>query len=133
MASGDPQRRARRPGRSIETADGEILLRTEGRRVRAQAFADIPIKTLPDGSRILLGDLAELVDGFAESSQVFEFNERPGLRLDVYQTENQRPVELAARVRGTGRRAEPRAAGQRRRSASTTTAPSATPSAARSC
>lgn len=87
------------PAGSIETRDGEILLRTEGRRIRAQAFADIPIKTLPDGSRILLGDIAVLEDGFAEGSQVFEFNGRPGLRLDVYQTENQRPVELAARVR----------------------------------
>ena len=87
------------PAGSIETRDGEILLRTEGRRIRAQAFADIPIKTLPDGSRILLGDIATLDDGFAEGSQVFEFSGRPGLRLDVYQTENQRPVELAGRVR----------------------------------
>ena len=87
------------PAGGLETADGEILLRTEGRRTRAQEFADIPIKVLDDGSRILVGDVAELIDGFAESSQVFEFNGRPGLRLDVYQTENQRPIELAARVR----------------------------------
>ena len=87
------------PAGGIETADGEILLRTEGRRVRANEFGDIPIKVLADGSRILLGDVAQLTDGFAEGSQVFEFNGRSGLRLDVYQTENQRPVELAARVR----------------------------------
>jgi multidrug efflux pump subunit AcrB len=87
------------PAGGINTNDGEILLRTEGRRVRASEYADIPIKVLDDGSRILLGDVANLVDGFEESSQVFEFSGRPGLRLDVYQTENQRPIELAARVR----------------------------------
>ncbi len=87
------------PAGQIDTEDGEILLRTEGRRVRAREFADIPIKVLPDGSRILLGDAAELIDGFSETWQNFEFNGRPGLRLDIYQTENQRPVELAARIR----------------------------------
>jgi len=87
------------PAGRIETADGEILLRTEGRRVRAQEFADIPIKVLEDGSRIELGDIAELIDGFSQSWQIFEFNGKPGLRVDVYQTENQRPIELAQRVR----------------------------------
>jgi multidrug efflux pump subunit AcrB len=87
------------PAGGIETADGEILLRTEGRRDRALEFGDIPIKVLDDGSRITLADVAQLSDGFAESTRIFEFNGRPGLRLDVYQTENQRPIELAARVR----------------------------------
>jgi len=87
------------PAGRIETEDGEILLRTEGRRVRANEFADIPIKVLEDGSRILLGDTADLIDGFTENWENFEFNGRPGLRLDVYQTENQRPIELAGRVR----------------------------------
>ena len=89
----------------METPDGEVLVRTQARRVRAAEFADIPIKTLADGSRILLGDIAALEDGFAEGSQVFEFNGRPGLRLDVYQTENQRPIELAARIRDLVERA----------------------------
>ncbi|MCB1773714.1 MAG: efflux RND transporter permease subunit, partial [Gammaproteobacteria bacterium] len=87
------------PAGGIETADGEILLRTEGRRTRAISFGDIPVKVLDDGSRVVLDDIARLTDGFAESTRVFEFNGRPGLRLDVYQTENQRPIELAARVR----------------------------------
>ena len=88
------------PAGRIDTEDGEILLRTEGRRVRAGEFADIPIKVQEDGSRTLLGDIASLIDGFSETWQSFEFDGRPGLRLDVYQTENQRPIELAARIRG---------------------------------
>ena len=87
------------PAGGIDTIDGQILLRTEGRRVRANEFADIPIKITDEGSQLLLGDVATLSDGFIDRWQVFEFNGSPGLRLDVYQTENQRPVELAKRIR----------------------------------
>lgn len=87
------------PAGSIETGSGEILLRTIGRRDRAGDYADIPIKVRPDGTRILLSDIATITDGFEESNQVFLFNGRRGLRLDVYQAENQHPIELAQRVR----------------------------------
>jgi multidrug efflux pump subunit AcrB len=87
------------PAGRIDTLDGEILLRTEGRRTRANEFADIPIKVTDDGTQLTLGSVATLTDGFVDRTQVFEFNGRPGLRLDIYQTENQRPVELAKRVR----------------------------------
>ena len=87
------------PAGRIETAEGEILLRTLGRRDQAGDFADIPIKTQPDGTRILLSDIAQIHDGFEDSRRIFLFNGNRGLRLDVYQQENQRPIELAARVR----------------------------------
>ena len=87
------------PAGRIDTADGEILLRTEGRRTRANEFADIPIKVTDDGTQLLLGEVATLSDGFQDRWQVNEFNGRPGLRLDIYQTENQRPIDLAKRVR----------------------------------
>jgi len=87
------------PAGRIESTEGEILLRTLGRREQAGDFADIPVKTLPDGTRILLSDIARIRDGFEDSRQVFRFNGRPGLRLDIYQAENQNPIELASRVR----------------------------------
>ena len=87
------------PAGRIESSEGEILLRTLGRREQAGDFADIPIKTRADGTRVLLSDIAQIRDGFEDSRQVFRFNGRPGLRLDIYQAENQRPIELAQRVR----------------------------------
>lgn len=87
------------PAGALETRDGELLLRTLGRREHADEFGDIPIKTLSDGSTIRLGDIASLVDGFDDTTQRFEFNGQTGIRLDVYQTERQSPVELATRVR----------------------------------
>ena len=87
------------PAGQIKTGEGEILLRTLGRREQAADFANIPIKTRADGTRLLLGDIAQLHDAFEDSTQVFEFNGRTGMRLDIYQAENQEPVQLAQRVR----------------------------------
>ena len=87
------------PAGKLETDAGEILLRTTGRREQAREFADIPLRQDLDGARLRLGDIAHLEDGFAESRQLFEFDGRPGLRLDVYQVDGARPVRLAHQVR----------------------------------
>lgn len=94
-------RRASRdvPAGAITTGQGEILLRTQGRRELASEFAQVPIKTLEDGSQLLLRDIATIHERYSEQRLVFKFNGREGLRLDVYQAENQRPIELAQRVR----------------------------------
>ncbi|RMG35015.1 MAG: efflux RND transporter permease subunit [Gammaproteobacteria bacterium] len=87
------------PGGRLEATAGEILLRTQGRRERGRAFADIPVLQDAAGGRVDLGDIARIEDGFAENRQLFEFNGRPGLRLDVYQVDQGHPIALARRVR----------------------------------
>ncbi len=88
------------PGGGIITSGGEILLRTDGRRVRGPDFLDIPILVRADGSRILLGDVARVVDGFEDLGSVIEYNGRSGVRLDVFQGEGAEPLEISAGVRG---------------------------------
>jgi len=87
------------PAGRLESARGEVLLRSQGHRDQAREFADIPLRTNPDGGLLRLRDIARIEDGFAESRQIFEFNGRPGLRLDVYQIDSADPVQLAAQVR----------------------------------
>lgn len=87
------------PAGSLKTDKGEILLRTQGSKSEALAYADIPIKTLPDGTQITLQDIATIEEGFEQSARVYEFNGKPGVRLDVYQADNQRPIEIAKKVR----------------------------------
>ena len=89
------------PGGRVETKDGDVVLRTLGRREDAKAFGDIPIKTRNDGTQLLLRDIAKVNDGFEDSTQIFEFNGKPGMRLDVYHGESVRPIELAGRVKQT--------------------------------
>jgi multidrug efflux pump subunit AcrB len=87
------------PAGRIQTEQGELLLRIQGQREKALDFADIPIKTRTDGSQLLLSDIAGLRETFADPDQIFEFNGHPGIRLDLYQTRDQNPTQLTARIR----------------------------------
>ena len=55
------------PGGTIKTEGGDILLRTEGQVYTGLEFASIVLRTLPDGTRLLLGDIATIDDGFVET------------------------------------------------------------------
>ncbi len=87
------------PAGRLQGTAGETLLRTRGLREQAREFAGIPLRSTPDGGLLRLDDIADIEDGFAESRQIFEFNGRPGLRLDLYQVADADPVALAAQVR----------------------------------
>jgi multidrug efflux pump subunit AcrB len=87
------------PAGHIASDKGHILLRTRGRLEQAKDFAKVPIKTSADGSQLLLEDIATLTDGFADNEQVFEFNGKPGLRLDVYLSDKKQLLSLAETIR----------------------------------
>ena len=57
------------PGGSVRADSGEILLRTVGQAYRGEEYEKIVLWTRPDGSRLQLGDVATVVDGFAETDQ----------------------------------------------------------------
>ena len=86
------------PGGSMQTAEGEFLLRTEGRKVRASDFEDLPIRSLPGGDKLRLKDVAVVKEGFEDTTQIYEFDGSPGIRIDVYQAQNAGPIETAKRV-----------------------------------
>ncbi|MEM7010263.1 MAG: efflux RND transporter permease subunit [Verrucomicrobiota bacterium] len=86
------------PGGDVRTAGGEVLLRSAGRRVYASEFADIEIVSRSNGGRIQLGEIAEIRDGFVDSNLLQRSNGMPSIRLSVFQTEEQKPLEIAATV-----------------------------------
>ncbi|MEM7310687.1 MAG: efflux RND transporter permease subunit [Planctomycetota bacterium] len=65
------------PGGSIRTAGGEILLRTENQAYDGADFEELVVRTLPDGTTVRLGDVAEVRDGFEDVDQASLFNGRP--------------------------------------------------------
>ncbi|MFP4277333.1 MAG: efflux RND transporter permease subunit [Wenzhouxiangella sp.] len=87
------------PAGDLETATGDYLLRIMERRDRGEAFADITIIARPDGTRITLGEIAEVVDGFRETAQATLFNGREAVRLEVYRSNQHSPVEGSRAVR----------------------------------
>ena len=71
------------PGGSIKTEAGEILLRTKGQAYWGNQYEDLVVTTRSDGTRLLLKDVATVVDGFAETDQSLRFNGKPGALIKV--------------------------------------------------
>jgi multidrug efflux pump subunit AcrB len=87
------------PGGSIRTSGGEILLRTKGQAYRGHEFESIVLLTRPDGTRLMLGDVARVVDGFAETDQSARFSGEPAVGLRIYRVGDQNALEIAAMVK----------------------------------
>ncbi len=86
------------PGGSIKTAAGEVLLRTKGQAYLAADFARIPILIRPDGTRLLLGDVAGVIDGFAEVDYSARFNGQPAVVIRTFRIGQQNALEIARLV-----------------------------------
>ncbi len=56
------------PGGAIRSESGDIMLRTKGQAYRQPEFERIVLITYPDGTRLTLGDIATIDDGFVETS-----------------------------------------------------------------
>jgi len=84
------------PAGSVKTAAGEILVRIKERRDFARDFAEIPIISANDGTEVLLGDIADIVDGFAETDASATFNGKPAVSLEVYRVGQQSVLDVAA-------------------------------------
>ncbi|HRX83858.1 MAG TPA: efflux RND transporter permease subunit [Phycisphaerae bacterium] len=88
------------PGGEVRTEGGEVLLRSAGRRFFASEYYDIPVVSAADGARLKLGDIATITDGFEDVDRVSTFNGKPGVTLWVYQTGDQKPLDIAELVYG---------------------------------
>jgi multidrug efflux pump subunit AcrB len=86
------------PGGSVRAESGEILLRTIGQAYVREDYEDLVIMTGPDGTRLRLADVAEVVDGFAETDESARFDVEPAVLVSVYRTGDQRVLEVAAAV-----------------------------------
>ena len=87
------------PGSSIKTASGEILLRSKGQAYTGEEFERIVILSRPDGTRLTVGDVAVVVDGFAETDQRARFNGQPAVLVQVFQVGNQNAIKVADAVK----------------------------------
>ena len=82
------------PGGSVRSVSGEILLRTIGQAYRGDEFERLVLMTRADGTRLLLGDVATVVDGFAETDQFARFDEAPTIMVSVFRTGDQSALDI---------------------------------------
>ncbi len=83
------------PAGSVQTRNGDIMLRTLGQAYVQQDFEDIVLKTWPDGTRLLLGDIATVEDGFVDESGFSLFNGQYSLGINVYAMGEQDIIDTA--------------------------------------
>ncbi|MFD2255676.1 efflux RND transporter permease subunit [Luteolibacter algae] len=87
------------PGGSVRTERGEVILRALGKRYEASEMANVPVKTMADGSVIRLGDIAKLVDGFEDVDVSSRFDGKNALVINVFRVGDENTLELAELVR----------------------------------
>jgi len=86
-------------GGVIKTMGGEILLRSKGQAYSTEEFAAIAIRTTKDGTRLLLGDIADIRDGFDQTPIKVRFNKQNALLIEVYRIGEQNAIQVAKQVR----------------------------------
>ena len=86
------------PAGSVKTEAGEVLIRTTERRDYGREFADIPIIAQPDGSVVLLGDMATITDGFQDVKLDNQVNGLPAVTVDVYRVGTESPISISDAV-----------------------------------
>ena len=86
-------------GGTLENETGKMLLRTIGQADDREQFEDIPILQYPDGSRLLLSDIAIVKDDLADVRVEAEFQGEPAEFLSVKEVGSQSPLDISKKVR----------------------------------
>ena len=84
---------------NIRTQGADILIRTKGQAYTAEQFRRIVVFSDNAGSRIELGDIARIHDGFEEDPVRIRFDGQPAMAVDVYRVGQQSSIVIADQVR----------------------------------
>ncbi|MCK5204974.1 MAG: efflux RND transporter permease subunit [Desulfobacterales bacterium] len=88
------------PAGRIKTAGGEILIRTKGRRYYAEDYSDVAVFARSDGSKVTLGQIAMLKDGFEDVDISAKFQGKVAAMIHVYRVADQNALTVAKTVKG---------------------------------
>ncbi|HEY7774962.1 MAG TPA: efflux RND transporter permease subunit, partial [Kineobactrum sp.] len=87
------------PAGSVRTEQGDIMLRTVGQAYIQQDFESLVLRSWPDGTRLLLGDIATVRDDFEETRSFATFNDRYSLGIQVFAMGSQDIIDTATVTR----------------------------------
>jgi len=89
------------PGGTVKTDSGNIQVQTRGQAYSADEFANIVIATNDDGAQLLLGDVANVEDGFEDVDSEDSFNGQSAAYLELFTTTPPNVLTAAAEARET--------------------------------
>ena len=86
------------PAGIIRTEAGNVLVRTEGKAYIGADFENIVLRSQMDGTQLLLSDVAEVRDEFAESIYTNRFDRQSAFSLGIFSLEGQNLLDISEAV-----------------------------------
>ena len=87
------------PAGVVQTQSGDVSLRTRGRAYSGEDYARIPLLSRADGSRLTLGEIAKILDGFNENPLETRLNGKRCVMISVMREGRQNAITIAERVK----------------------------------
>ena len=87
------------PAGAIDSDSGTFIVRTKGQAYSETDFAKIPIRSSGTAGQVLLGEVANIIDGFEEGDKTVEFNGKPAIFIEVMRTGNESAIDISNKVR----------------------------------
>ena len=87
------------PAGTIESTQGDVLLRIQEKGYVGADFEKIVLRTLDDGSKLKLGDIAKIVDAFDDKNLISKFNGERAAFIDVSRSTTEDTLEVASIVK----------------------------------
>ena len=87
------------PGGAIKTGRSEVLLRTRGQAYYGHELEKLVVTTRADGTRVLIEDIARVVDGLEDSGQTLAFDGKPAALVQVARVGSQDLRHVSESVR----------------------------------
>ena len=84
---------------SIKTDSGRILLRTDQQAYNYDDFSAITLLIREDGTKVKVGDIATVIDGFDETPIVARHNGSRAIAIDVFRTGSQSILEIGDSIK----------------------------------
>jgi len=87
------------PGGTVRTADGAIKLRSISQAYTGEEFSSLTLLTRDDGTRIRLGDVADVIDGFLDQPVLSTLNGQRAVTMIVDRVGNQDVLKMTDKLR----------------------------------
>lgn len=87
------------PAGVVQTAAGDVSIRTRGRAYSGVDYARIVVLTRQDGTKLTLGEIAKIADGFDENPLISRLDGKRCVSINVMREKSQNAIEIAQNVK----------------------------------
>ncbi len=87
------------PAGVVKTEAGDVSIRTRGRAYTGSDYARVVILTRPDGTKLTLGEVAVIADGFNENPLIARLDGKRCVIINVMREQSQNAIKIAQSVK----------------------------------